>query len=90
MRDAIYRKSLKLSSEARQNMNSGEIINLMSIDSQKIGDLLTYLHMMWSSLLQITICLLSLLNLIGVSAIAGITIMVIILPINAILMRFIQ
>lgn len=51
---AVYKKSLRLSNGARQKMASGEIINLMSIDCQKMCDLLTYLHTVWSSVLQMT------------------------------------
>ncbi len=45
LRTAVYAKSLRLSSEARQKMNVGEITNYMSIDTGKIGDLLSYLHL---------------------------------------------
>ena len=45
LRAAVYKKSLDLSSIARQKLNTGDITNFMSIDSAKIGDLLTYLHM---------------------------------------------
>ena len=44
LRAAVYQKALRLSSQARQKMNTGDITNYMSIDSAKIGDLLTYLH----------------------------------------------
>ncbi len=50
---AVYQKSFKLSSKARQTSTVGEIVNLQSIDSQRLQDLTTYLNMLWSAPLQI-------------------------------------
>ena len=36
---AIYRKCLRLSVAALQRRNTGEVINLMSIDAQRLQDL---------------------------------------------------
>ena len=46
---AIYRKSLKLSSNGRREMTVGETTNLMAIDSQRFMDVVPYLNMAWSS-----------------------------------------
>jgi ATP-binding cassette subfamily C (CFTR/MRP) protein 1 len=39
----LYRKLLKLSNESKQKQSSGEIINLMSIDSFKIANIIQFL-----------------------------------------------
>ncbi len=53
LRTAVYKKTLRLSQKALTEMSTGDIINLMSIDTQKLGDMLTYLHMIWSAVLQV-------------------------------------
>ncbi len=90
LRAAVYRKALKLSSEARQNMNTGDLVNYMSVDTQKLGDLLSYLHMVWSGVLQLAICLGFLFYFIGVSALAGFVVMIIVIPSQGFVARFNQ
>ncbi|KAL9657812.1 hypothetical protein ABK040_013150 [Willaertia magna] len=87
---AIYRKSLRLTSYARQQLNTGEVINYMSIDANKIQMLVTYLHLTWSGVFQIVVCLAMLFNLIGVSTIAGCIIMIVVIPINGFVARIHQ
>ncbi|CAG8439217.1 14223_t:CDS:10 [Cetraspora pellucida] len=67
----IYKKALRLSNNARQGSTVGEIVNHMSVDTQKIVDLTMYLHIAWSGPLQITIALYFLYQTMGVSAFAG-------------------
>jgi hypothetical protein len=50
---AIYRKSLALSNDSRQRYTTGEIVNLMSVDAQRFMELASFLHVLWSSPLQI-------------------------------------
>ena len=50
----------------------GETTNLMSIDTQKFMDLVLYLNMIWSSPLQIILCLYFLWGILGPSSLAGI------------------
>ncbi|CAG8664846.1 5084_t:CDS:10, partial [Acaulospora morrowiae] len=80
---AIYQKSLLLSNSARQHSTVGEIVNHMSVDAQKIMDLTTYLHIAWSGPLQITLALYFLYDTMGVSAFAGVAVMLLMLPVNA-------
>eukprot|EP00761_Pharyngomonas_kirbyi_P013067 gb/GECH01013094.1/.p1 GENE.gb/GECH01013094.1/~~gb/GECH01013094.1/.p1 ORF type:complete len:1376 (+),score=357.92 gb/GECH01013094.1/:1-4128(+) len=84
----VYNKSLGLSNSAKQGKTTGEIVNLMSIDTQRISDLLTYLHMSWSGAVQITICLIFLFNLIGWATIAGVVVMILLIPLQGYLTRF--
>lgn len=68
---AVYEKSFKLSNKARQQSTTGEIVNLQSIDSQKLADLMPFLHMIWSAPLQIGIATAWLVIILGPSALAG-------------------
>ncbi|KAF9941830.1 hypothetical protein BGZ67_003920 [Mortierella alpina] len=80
---AIYQKSLKLSNSARQTFTAGEIVNHMSIDAQRVQDLVTYLHVVWSGLFQIGIALYLLYNTMGWAIFAGVTVMILTIPLNA-------
>eukprot|EP01087_Luapelamoeba_hula_P012571 TRINITY_DN3508_c0_g1_i1.p1 TRINITY_DN3508_c0_g1~~TRINITY_DN3508_c0_g1_i1.p1 ORF type:complete len:1538 (+),score=302.45 TRINITY_DN3508_c0_g1_i1:61-4674(+) len=84
---AVYRKAFRLSSSARQGSTTGEIVNLMALDAQRFMDLMPYLHMIWSSFLQITICLVLLWRVVGVATLAGLVVMVVFVPINLWLAR---
>jgi hypothetical protein len=41
----IYQKALMLSNKSKHQKTTGEIVNLMSVDTQKIGDALILWHM---------------------------------------------
>ncbi len=56
-RNIYFRKSLRISSAGRKDTTSGEIVNLMSVDAQRICDLVPYINMLWSSPLQITVAI---------------------------------
>ncbi|XP_067948319.1 multidrug resistance-associated protein 1-like [Watersipora subatra] len=81
----IYKKALRLSSEAKQKSTTGEIVNLMSVDGQRMQDVFTNLWMMWSAPLQIFIALWQLYINVGPSVFVGLAIMVIALPANGML-----
>ncbi|KAF8985597.1 hypothetical protein BGZ46_003292 [Entomortierella lignicola] len=80
---AIYQKSLRLSNSARQTFTVGEIVNHMSIDAQRVQDLVTYLHVIWSGLFQITIAMYLLYDTMSWAIFAGVTIMILMIPLNA-------
>ena len=44
-----------MSHEARKDTTVGEIVNLMSVDAQRLQDVTGYLWMLWSSPLQVEI-----------------------------------
>eukprot|EP00095_Tigriopus_kingsejongensis_P007287 maker-scaffold313_size211302-snap-gene-0.9 protein:Tk07287 transcript:maker-scaffold313_size211302-snap-gene-0.9-mRNA-1 annotation:"multidrug resistance-associated protein 1 isoform x4" len=82
---AIYRKSLKLSNTARKEMTVGETTNLMQIDTQKFMDITLYFNLIWSSPLQIALALYFLWGTLGPSALAGLGVMILFLPLNVII-----
>ncbi|QQP56511.1 ATP-binding cassette sub-family C member 1, partial [Caligus rogercresseyi] len=73
----IYRKSLKIHS-TRDDITSGEIVNLMSVDVKKIEELMTLLN---------TICRLLAYNTLGYSALAGVSVMILLIPINGVIAK---
>jgi len=74
-----------MSNEARKTTTVGEIVNLMSVDAQRLQDATGYLWMTWSAPLQIGIAIYMLWTLMGVSVLAGLAVMVLIIPINAVI-----
>ncbi|XP_028095170.1 ABC transporter C family member 5-like [Camellia sinensis] len=66
----VYRKGLRLSSLARQNHTSGEIVNYMAVDVQRVGDYSWYLHDIWMLPLQIILALAILYKNVGIASVA--------------------
>ncbi|KFA47905.1 hypothetical protein S40293_05168 [Stachybotrys chartarum IBT 40293] len=66
-----------------EQANLGTIINLMSVDSFKISEITAYLHFLCASApTQLIICVILLWQVMGLSAIPGLIVMVILLPVN--------
>uniref|UniRef100_A0A8D3EC86 ABC-type glutathione-S-conjugate transporter n=1 Tax=Scophthalmus maximus TaxID=52904 RepID=A0A8D3EC86_SCOMX len=83
----VYRKSLLMSSAARRQFTLGEIINLVSADTQKMMDFVVYVNSVWVAPIEIALCFYFLWQLLGPPALAGITIVVLIFPLNAVLAK---
>ncbi|EHL02557.1 putative Metal resistance protein YCF1 [Glarea lozoyensis 74030] len=69
---AIYSKSLKLSNEGRAAKSTGDIVNYMAVDTQRLQDLCQYGQQLWSAPFQIVLCMASLYQLVGWSMMAGV------------------
>ncbi|XP_068990928.1 multidrug resistance-associated protein 1 isoform X5 [Neodiprion pinetum] len=82
---AIYRKALRMSNAARKESTVGEIVNLMSVDAQRFMDLTAYINMIWSAPLQIVLALYFLWDTLGASVLAGLAVMIILIPVNALI-----
>ncbi|XP_008943924.1 PREDICTED: canalicular multispecific organic anion transporter 1 [Merops nubicus] len=82
---AIYKKALTMSSATRKESTVGETVNLMSADAQRFMDMANFVHQLWSSPLQITLSIIFLWGELGPSVLAGIAVMVLLIPINAFL-----
>ncbi|XP_032595400.1 multidrug resistance-associated protein 1 isoform X19 [Drosophila grimshawi] len=80
--NCIYRKALRISNAARKQSTVGEIVNLMAVDAQRFMDLTTYLNMLWSAPLQIALALYFLWQQLGPSVLAGLAVMIIMIPLN--------
>ncbi|XP_020713183.1 multidrug resistance-associated protein 1 isoform X11 [Ceratitis capitata] len=83
--NAIYRKALVISNATRKESTVGEIVNLMAVDAQRFMDLTTYLNMIWSAPLQIALAMYFLWLQLGPSVLAGLAVMIILIPINGVI-----
>jgi len=70
---------------ARKQYTIGETVNLMSVDSQKLMDATNYMQLMWSSVIQITLSIFFLWRELGPSILAGVGVMVLLIPVNGVL-----
>uniref|UniRef100_A0A8C6WQX4 ABC-type glutathione-S-conjugate transporter n=1 Tax=Neogobius melanostomus TaxID=47308 RepID=A0A8C6WQX4_9GOBI len=81
---AIYRKVLPLPEQSGQSLvHRGEVVNLMSVDAQRFMDLTTFLNMLWSAPIQIMLALYFLWQNLGPSVLAGVAVMILLIPLNA-------
>ncbi|XP_078381051.1 multidrug resistance-associated protein 1-like isoform X2 [Oculina patagonica] len=78
----VYEKALLLNSKSKGKTTAGELVNLMSVDAQRLMELTTYINSLWSSPLQIAGALYFLYNTLGLSILAGLGVMVLIIPFN--------
>lgn len=67
----VYRKGLRLAVTARQKHTSGEIVNYMAVDVQRIGEFAWYMHDTWILPLQIALAMFNLYRNVGVACIAA-------------------
>ncbi|CAB3223734.1 unnamed protein product [Arctia plantaginis] len=77
----VYKKALILSNEAKKSSTAGEIINLMSTDITRFSDL-TFINWVWSAPLQITLALYFLWKQLGPSVLAGMAVIIVLMPLN--------
>ena len=80
-------QALVLNNASRRQSTAGEMINLMSIDTQRIVDLARYINMLWSSPLQIVIAIYFLSVTMGISILAGVGVLVLLIPVNLLVAR---
>lgn len=84
---AIYAKAMRLSNEGRAAKSTGDIVNYMAVDTQRLQDLSQYGQMLWSAPLQIVLCMASLYQLVGLSMLAGIGVMIVMIPVNGVIAK---
>ncbi|KAL9940237.1 hypothetical protein V8E36_000942 [Tilletia maclaganii] len=83
----IYKKSLRLSNDARAGRTTGDIVNLMSVDANRLQELATYLQVIWSAFFQMGLAFISLAYLLGWPAFVGVGVMIVGIPINTVIAR---
>jgi ABC-type multidrug transport system fused ATPase/permease subunit len=81
---------MRLSSEGRSTKTTGDIVNYMAVDAQRLQDLTQFAHQLWSAPLQIVICMVSLYNLVGWSMMAGIAVMIFTMPLQGFVARIMR
>ncbi|VFV39953.1 atp-binding sub-family c (cftr mrp) [Lynx pardinus] len=78
-------QALVITNSARRSSTVGEIVNLMSVDAQRFMDLATYINMIWSAPLQVVLALYLLWLNLGPSVLAGVAVMIFMVPVNAVM-----
>jgi len=87
---AVYQKALRLSQFGKDQYSMGEVVTLMSTDAQRLQDVMPYFHIIWSGPYQIIICLILLYYQVGWSMLAGLGVMLLMVPLNGWLARKMQ
>ena len=84
---AVFNKSLRLSSLSRNTSTTGEIVNLMQLDAERLSILVLQLHILWSGAFQIIGYMTQLFFYLGPSALAGVLAMPIFIVIQGYFMK---
>ncbi|KAG8328075.1 Canalicular multispecific organic anion transporter 1 [Homalodisca vitripennis] len=84
---AVYKKSLRISNAARKRYTMGEVVNMMAVDAQRCNDFAFYFHFTWTTPFIILAALYFLWQMLGPAALAGLSVMLIIIPINALIAK---
>ncbi|KAF5390969.1 hypothetical protein D9757_004019 [Collybiopsis confluens] len=82
---AITRKSLRLSTRARLEHSSGHILTMISTDTARVDEFCGYGHHMWVAPIQLIIAVGLLIANLGYSALVGLGVLLLSLPIQTML-----
>ncbi|KAJ3009692.1 UNVERIFIED_CONTAM: hypothetical protein HDU68_002544 [Siphonaria sp. JEL0065] len=83
----IYRKSLRLSAAARRDFSSGRVISMVAVDCARVEMFLMFVNVFWTSPFNISLMLGFLFSQIGWSAIGGVGILLLIIPVQGLIFR---
>ncbi|XP_074483904.1 ATP-binding cassette sub-family C member 4-like [Sebastes fasciatus] len=78
----IYRKALGLSSESMGQTTTGQIVNLLSNDVNRFDEITLNLHYLWLGPLQAMVIIVLLWHQIGVSCLAGVAVIAVMMPVQ--------
>ncbi|XP_050216935.1 ABC transporter C family member 3-like [Mercurialis annua] len=78
----IYNKGLTLSCQSKQGQTSGEIINIMTVDAERIGDFSWYMHDPWLVIIQVGLALFILYKNLGLAAVATLLSTIVVMLLN--------
>ncbi|KAK8766469.1 hypothetical protein V5799_006750 [Amblyomma americanum] len=88
--NAIYKKALVLSSVARGEYTTGEIVTLMSVDTQRVMDYIQVFNLIWITPLQIGLAIWLLWGQLGIATLGGLGVMIILIPVNGAVTAYIR
>ncbi|KAL6899190.1 hypothetical protein ACP4OV_005848 [Aristida adscensionis] len=86
----IYQKGLALSSQSKQVSSSGELINVVSLDAERVGDFNWSMHELWLFPVQISLAMVILYSSLGLAAFAALAATVLTMLANIPLAKFEQ
>ena len=79
---SVYRKAISIDNDVRKRTTVGEIVNLMSVDAGRFNFSMSYFHLIWAAPLQVGIIIYLLYLELGVSCLAGVGVLILLLPVN--------
>ncbi|CAH1428005.1 unnamed protein product [Lactuca virosa] len=79
---AVFQKTLRLTNESRRKIASGKIVNLMTTDSESLGQVTQSLHTLWSAPFRIILALVLLYQQLGVASVLGALLLDLMFPIQ--------
>ncbi|KAJ3207721.1 Multidrug resistance-associated protein 1, partial [Entophlyctis luteolus] len=83
----IYRKALRLSGAERQKFNPGHITNIISTDLIRTELFIQMFHLQWTFPITLVVIISLLIHTIGVSALAGIAVLVCMIPLQVVAIK---
>ncbi|KAI4321713.1 hypothetical protein MLD38_035062 [Melastoma candidum] len=86
----IYDKGLSLSCRSRQAHTSGEIINFVAVDADRVGTFSWYMHEPWLVLLQVMLAMFILYKDLGPAAISALIATVLVMLLNVPLGKWLE
>ncbi|GLU18912.1 hypothetical protein SLE2022_351880 [Rubroshorea leprosula] len=78
----IYSKGLTLSCQSKQSHTSGEIINFVTIDAERVGDSCSNVHDPWRVILEVALALFILYRSLGIASVAAFIVAVLLMSAN--------
>lgn len=86
----IFQKSLRLSSHSRSQRSTGDIVNLISIDAPRVQTCAQEMSTVIIAPTELFLCIWSLWKILGNSAFAGLAAIIVLVPINTIIVRYLK
>ena len=90
--ESVYNKALTLLCLSKQAQSSGEMINIMSVDVERIRDFGWYILDPWMVIMLVTLAMILLYRSLGLASIAAlvatVVIMLLIYPLSAVLEKY--
>ncbi|XP_070201750.1 multidrug resistance-associated protein 1-like [Littorina saxatilis] len=79
---AVYQKALSMNNASKTKSTVGEVVNLMSVDAQRILDMMTVFFFAFTTPVQIIVSIALLYVTIGPSILAGVLLLIMMMPLN--------
>lgn len=79
--NVLYEHALRLTPRGRTGLESAQLANLVAVDAQKLYEVAQELHLIWSLPLSIILTTVFLVLIVGPSALCGIVVLIILVPI---------
>lgn len=86
----IFEKSMRLSNSSRSRRTTGDIINMITIDTVRVQTCAQEIGTLIVAPTELFVCLYSLWKLLGVSSLAGVVTILAIVPINTMIVRYLK